>query len=105
MNRQDQKLIWEAYAGFRPVQSKYIYFVDSGEVYQTNPYKLITNDITKIDSAKIFPDNVKQVRVALGEDLNDLGIIKLAPEDFKTWYIVDNSVPQDHSHEAVITVK
>ena len=76
------------------VVGKYIYFVDSKELYSMNPYKLVANrcDIS-------VANNWTKATVMQGEDVRDMGIDSVT--DISAWYIVNNA-PSDHAYTAYI---
>lgn len=76
------------------VVGKYIYFVDSKELYSLKPYKLVANrcDIS-------VANNWKKATVMQGEDVRDTMGIKVS--DTSAWYIV-YTAPSDHAYTAYI---
>ena len=76
------------------VVGKYIYFVDSKELYSMNPYKLVANrcDIS-------VANNWTKATLMQGEDVRDMGIDSVT--DISAWYIVNNA-PSDHAYTAYI---
>jgi len=76
------------------VVGKYIYFVDSKELYSMNPYELVANrcDIS-------VANNWTKATVMQGEDVRDMGIDSVT--DISAWYIVNNA-PSDHAYTAYI---
>lgn len=76
------------------VVGKYIYFVDSKELYSLKPYKLVANrcDIS-------VANNWTKATVMQGEDVRDMGIDSVT--DISAWYIVNNA-PSDHAYTAYI---
>jgi hypothetical protein len=76
------------------VVGKYIYFVDSKELYSMNPYKLVANrcDIS-------VANNWTKATVMQGEDVRDMGIDSVT--DISAWYIVNNAT-SDHAYTAYI---
>ena len=75
------------------VVGKYIYFVDSKELYSLKPYKLVANrcDIS-------VANNWTKATVMQGEDVRDMGT---EVSDTAAWYIVNNA-PSDHAYIAYI---
>ena len=71
------------------VVGKYIYFVDSKELYSMNPYKLVANrcDIS-------VANNWTKATLMQGQDVRDMGIDSVT--DISAWYIVNNA-PADHT--------
>jgi hypothetical protein len=71
------------------VVGKYIYFVDSKELYSLKPYKLVANrcDIS-------VANNWTKATLMQGEDVRDMGIDSVT--DISAWYIVNNA-PSDHT--------
>lgn len=104
----------------RPVEGEYIYFPDEsdgdgaffGELYKLDPYELVEpksnidrlgaeTGVSDLDELKqVVVTKGKLVRVAIGEDMIELGVKGVEKKD--QWYIVGKSFPPDHSHRAYI---
>lgn len=104
--RNQYKILAEVYSNalhteqkLNRVQGKYIYFVDSQELFQLNPYKLIQTDSMIMSLA----NNWKKTTVIQGEDARDVLGIELKNEELRNWYEVDKGVaPSDHTFEVYI---
>jgi len=71
------------------VVGKYIYFVDSKELYSLKPYKLVKDGGCDISMA----NNWTKATLMQGEDVREMGI---KVSDTSAWYIVNNA-PSDHA--------
>lgn len=71
------------------VVGKYIYFVDSKELYSLKPYKLLTKKGCDITLANSW----KRATIMQGEDVREMGI---KVSDTSAWYIV-HTAPSDHA--------
>jgi len=81
---------------------KYIFFPSDMEVYEVNPY-------SSKSIKKAFSDNeVKKwipTKVIIGEDLMDISGTIEEIQSLHDWYIADDSVPNDHTFNAVLGVR
>jgi hypothetical protein len=86
----------EEAANIKPVQGKYIFFIQDRELYQLDPYKLLAKtDFDRISSSKLMShmklgSEWKAVSVAWGTDLLEIGALE-SPKDIsdaEQWYVV-----------------
>ena len=86
----------EEAANIKPVQGKYIFFIQDRELYQLDPYKLVAKtDFDKISNSKLMShmklgSDWKTVSVAWGTDLIEIGALE-SPKDIsdaEQWYVV-----------------
>jgi hypothetical protein len=89
----------EEAANIKPVQGKYIFFIQDRELYQLDPYKLLAKtDFDRISSSKLMShmklgSEWKAVSVAWGTDLLEIGALE-SPKDIsdaEQWYVVNSS--------------
>ena len=86
----------EEAVNIKPVQGKYIFFIQDRELYQLDPYKLVAKtDFDKISNSKLMShmklgSDWKAVSVAWGTDLIEIGALE-SPKDIsdaEQWYVV-----------------
>lgn len=77
------------------VVGKYIYFIDSKELYSLNPYTLLPKRGCDITLANSWT----RATIMQGEDVRD--ILGKQISDISSWYIVNNA-PPDHTFTAYI---
>jgi hypothetical protein len=95
-NTEVQGETLEEAANIKPVQGKYIFFIQDRELYQLDPYKLLAKtDFDRISSSKLMShmklgSEWKAVSVAWGTDLLEIGALE-SPKDIsdaEQWYVV-----------------
>ena len=113
MKSKDQQLLEEAYKNVRyknvrykkgpqPVKGNYILFKDEGEVFSLNPYELKHQGVHDLNELEeLYPESSGKswIKVAVGEDMNEFPNYNVQPDK---WYVVDDSFPPDHTHEAIV---
>lgn len=87
---------------YTKVESKYIYFLDDQELYSIFPYKLLGG----ADALAKVKTGWRQVRVATGDDISEMvpGNDINVQHHGGSWFVVDNSFPQEDSYPALISV-
>ena len=95
---RDNQVITEAEAlPLQPVKGRYIYFVDTNELYQTKPYKQLQPEGMIMNMS----NNWTKATIIQGEDARD--VLGMEVKDISSWYIVNNA-PSDHTFAAYIGV-
>lgn len=82
------------------VTADYIFFLDDLELFKMPDYYEPYGGAE--DLLNLPVKNWTRVNVALGEDVEELGMGQVSMDQKEKWFAVGGSFPRDHTHPALI---